>query len=290
MNELEIQKNGLTERLRETRVSKILGGITAAYLVLCFLAPAILPAGSVPELSGRANAIDYAYHDSWGNGEHGGGSGIGKETALLFAEAGSTTILAGRRIEPLESVVKQIQSYGGISEAYSVDLENVDESEKFGKNVLKKYGKVDILVNNAGHSSKIRSIRYVDSKEWESVFKVNVEGVYRLTQSLLESMIENKEGTIITVSSVAAIKPGLMGGAPYSSAKAASANLMGHINSELNNLGIRACTIFPAEVDTPILSKRPLPPDIKARSNMMQPIDNANAILLCAAMPQRPLY
>ena len=150
----------------------------------------------------------------------GGGSGIGKETALLFAEAGSTTILAGRRIEPLESVVKQIQSYGGISEAYSVDLENVDESEKFGKNVLKKYGKVDILVNNAGHSSKIRSIRYVDSKEWESVFKVNVEGVYRLTQSLLESMIENKEGTIITVSSVAAIKPGLMGGAPYSSAKA----------------------------------------------------------------------
>ena len=160
----------------------------------------------------------------------GGGSGIGKETALLFAEAGSTTILAGRRIEPLESVVKQIQSYGGISEAYSVDLENVDESEKFGKNVLKKYGKVDILVNNAGHSSKIRSIRYVDSKEWESVFKVNVEGVYRLTQSLLESMIENKEGTIITVSSVAAVKPGLMGGAPYSSAKAASANLMWHIN------------------------------------------------------------
>ena len=77
MNELEIQKNGLTERLRETRVSKILGGITAAYLVLCFLAPAILPAGSVPELSGRANAIDYAYHDSWGNGEHVGGSGIG---------------------------------------------------------------------------------------------------------------------------------------------------------------------------------------------------------------------
>ncbi|MBI20905.1 MAG: 3-oxoacyl-ACP reductase [Chloroflexi bacterium] len=219
----------------------------------------------------------------------GAGSGIGKETALLFAESGSTTILAGRRIEPLEHVVKQIRSYGGISEAYSVDLEDVDESEKFGKYVLEKYGKVDILVNNAGHSSKIRSIRYVDSKEWESVFKVNVEGVYRLTQSLLESMIENKEGTIITVSSVAAIKPGLMGGAPYSSAKAASANLMGHINSELNNLGIRACTIFPAEVDTPILSKRPLPPDIKARSRMMQPIDIANAILLCAAMPQRTL-
>ena len=102
-------------------------------------------------------------------------------------------------------------------------------------------------------------------------------------------MIENGEGTIITISSVAAKKPGLMGGAPYSSAKAASANLMGHINAELNNLGIRACTIFPAEVDTPILDKRPLPPDEVARAKMMLPIDIAKAILLCASMPQRTL-
>jgi len=74
-----IQKNGLTDRFRETKVSKILGGIAATYLVLCFLAPAFLPTGSVPELSGRANAIDYAYHDSWGNGEHGEDSEVGHD-------------------------------------------------------------------------------------------------------------------------------------------------------------------------------------------------------------------
>ena len=219
----------------------------------------------------------------------GAGSGIGMETVKLFAESGSNIILAGRRLAPLEKIRSEIKKYNVTSEAYSVDIENGNEAAKFGSYVLEKYGKVDILVNNAGHSSKVRSIRYVDSNEWRSVFDVNVEGLYRLTQSLLESMIENEEGTIITVSSEAAKKPGLMGGAPYSSAKAASANLMGHINAELNNLGIRACTIFPAEVDTPILDKRPLPPNEVARSKMMIPIDIAKANLLCASMPQRTL-
>ena len=78
-----------------------------------------------------------------------------------------------------------------------------------------------------------------------------------------------------------------LGGAPYSAAKAASRNLMGDINAELNDLGIRACTIVPAEVDTPILDNRPLVPDEKSRSTMMHPRDVADAILLCAVMPQR---
>jgi len=216
--------------------------------------------------------------------------GIGEAIAKRFAAEGAEIAVNYKSNDKAaNNVVDEIISSGGKAKAFKADVSKVKEIERLQGTVIEEFGGIDILVNNAGHSSKIRSIRYVDSKEWESVFKVNVEGVYRLTQSLLESMIENKEGTIITVSSVAAIKPGLMGGAPYSSAKAASANLMGHINSELNNLGIRACTIFPAEVDTPILSKRPLPPDIKARSNMMQPIDIANAILLCAAMPQRTL-
>ena len=70
---------------------------------------------------------------------------------------------------------------------------------------------MNILVNNAGHSSKVRSIRYVQPEDWQSVFNVNVEGVYRLTQSVLGNMIERGEGTVITVSSMAAISPGLMG-------------------------------------------------------------------------------
>ena len=116
----------------------------------------------------------------------GAGSGIGMETVKLFAESGSNIILAGRRLAPLEKIRSEIKKYNVTSEAYSVDIENGNEAAKFGSYVLEKYGKVDILVNNAGHSSKVRSIRYVDSNEWRSVFDVNVEGLYRLTQSLLE--------------------------------------------------------------------------------------------------------
>ena len=119
----------------------------------------------------------------------GAGTGIGKETALLFANEGARTILVGRRLSPIESVAQEISLNDGIAEAISVDLEDGDAIDKFGKNVLEKHGAIDILVNNAGHSSKVRSLRYVDQKEWDSVFKVNIEAVYRLTQNFIHSMI-----------------------------------------------------------------------------------------------------
>ncbi len=72
-------KNGLKERRHELKMSRILGGVSAAYLILCFLAPFMLPSDSVPELSGRANAIDYAFESSWGNNDHGEGASVGHD-------------------------------------------------------------------------------------------------------------------------------------------------------------------------------------------------------------------
>src|SRR3990170_8556312 len=82
-------------------------------------------------------------------------------------------------------------------------------------------------------------------------------------------------------------RPGLIGGAPYGAAKAGVLNLMGHVHAVLRDKGIRATTIMPAEVDTPILDKRPLPPDARARATMMQPEDVARAVLLCVTLPPR---
>ena len=102
-------------------------------------------------------------------------------------------------------------------------------------------------------------------------------------------MIDQGEGTIVTISSMAAVTPGLMGGIPYSSAKAAVAAMMTAMRQELREHNIRTCTIYPAEVDTPILDNRPLPPDKIARSTMMMPEDIAETILLCMRMPQRTI-
>ncbi len=219
----------------------------------------------------------------------GGGSGIGKETARMMAAEGATVIVSGRRQPPLDEVVAEIARAGGKAAAYPADMEDGDAAAKLGRWTLERFGRVDIVVNNAGHSSKGRSIRWVKPDEWQSVFRVNVEGVYRLTQSVIEDMVKRGDGTVITVSSMAALTPGLLGGAPYSAAKAASLTLMREINTELRGRGIRACTIIPAEVDTPILDKRPLPPGPEARATMMRPEDVAEAIMLCATMPARTL-
>ncbi len=219
----------------------------------------------------------------------GAGTGIGREAAQMFAEAGSNLVIAGRRRGPLDDVAEKARSHGVEVEVKPTDLEDGDAAAELGTWAVDHFGRVDILVNNAGHSSRVRSIRYVGAEEWDSVFKVNVEGVYRLTQSVLGSMIEHGEGTVVTVSSMAALTPGLLGGAPYSAAKAASLNMIRGMNTELSKLGIRACAIMPGEVDTPILENRPRPPDADDRASMMQPEDIAQAIFLCAAMPHRTI-
>jgi NADP-dependent 3-hydroxy acid dehydrogenase YdfG len=217
----------------------------------------------------------------------GAGTGIGREAARMLAAEGAAVVVCGRRREPLEAVVSEILAAGGKAAARQADIEKDAEALGLVQWALQTYGRVDILVNNAGHSSRARSVRWVGREEWDSVLAVNLNAVYQLTQAVLPGMLERGAGTIVTVSSAAALRPGLIGGAPYGAAKAAVRNLMGHVHNTLRSKGIRATTIIPAEVDTPILAKRPMPPDAKARATMMQAEDVARAILLCVTLPPR---
>ena len=153
----------------------------------------------------------------------GAGSGIGKVTAKMLGEQGANVFVVGRRENLLKESVKEIENAGGKGAFLSADLEDGDSAANVAEEAIKEFGNIQYLVNNAGHSSKVRSMRYVKKDDWQSVFNVNVEGVYRLTQAILPNMIENGGGTVVTISSMAAINPGLMGGVPYSSAKAAVA-------------------------------------------------------------------
>lgn len=196
-------------------------------------------------------------------------------------------VVAGRREAPLEAVAAEIARAGGRAAARVCDVAKPAEARGLAGWTIAQYGRVDVLVNNAGHSSKRRNVRWIEQEEWDSVLAVNLTGVYALTQAVLPDMIARGGGTIITVSSLAALKPGLIGGAPYGAAKAGVRNLMGHVHTVLREKGIRATTIMPAEVDTPILDNRPLPPDAQARATMMLPEDVARAIMLCVTLPAR---
>ena len=74
-----VLRNGLVSREREQRVARNIAAVAGAYLLLCFLAPLLLPEGTVPELSGRANALDYASYESWGNLDHGEDAKLGHD-------------------------------------------------------------------------------------------------------------------------------------------------------------------------------------------------------------------
>jgi len=215
-----------------------------------------------------------------------GGTGIGRATALMLAAEGARVAVAGRRKEPLEQVVAEIQRDKGAA-SKTCDLTKPHDARELGAWAVKTFGGVDILVNNAGQSSHARSIRWVGQDEWDAVLGVNTTGVYALTQTLLPSMLERGAGTVITVASMAALRPGGFSGVAYGVAKAGARAMMQALHTELRNRGIRATTILPAEVDTPILDKRPLVPDAQARSTMMQAEDVARAILTCCTMPSR---
>lgn len=217
----------------------------------------------------------------------GAGTGIGRKAAELLAAEGAQVLLVGRRVEPLQETADTIAAAGGSAAVHSADLTMGDDAAAVAAAALDQFGRIDVLVNNAGFSSKVRSVRFVQPDEWDAVFKVNMEGVYRLTQACLPGMIERGDGTIITTSSMSALKPGILGGSPYSAAKAAVRAFSHGLNSELRDRGIRATVIVPGEVDTPILQDRPSVPDAEARSTMMQAEDVARCIHLAATLPQR---
>ena len=217
----------------------------------------------------------------------GAGTGIGRATALLLAGEGARVALIGRRKEPLEEVMAEIERAQGTAVVKTCDLTRAHEARELGAWALATLGGVDILINNAGQSSRVRSVRWIGQDEWDAVLGVNTTGVYALTQTLLPTMLERGAGTVVTVASMAALRPGGFSGVAYGVAKAGARALMQAMHTELRNRGIRATTILPAEVDTPILDKRPLVPDAKARATMMQPDDVARAILLVCTMPPR---
>ena len=130
----------------------------------------------------------------------GAGTGIGRITAKMLGEMGANVFIVGRRENLLIDAVKDIENAGGNGAYISADLEDGDAAANVAEVAIKEFGNIQYLINNAGNSSKVRALRYVDKEDWQSVFNVNVEGVYRLTQAILPNMIKNGEGTIVTVS------------------------------------------------------------------------------------------
>lgn len=217
----------------------------------------------------------------------GAGTGMGRSTAALLAAEGAAMVLVGRREDVLQELAAEIVADGGRAFARTADITSKEDVDALLEWVHGNLGPVDILVNNAGSASKVLNVRWISQQEWNDVLDVNLNAVYLLSQAVLPDMLARKTGTIITVSSLAAVNPNLLGGAAYGAAKAAVRNFMTYLHNTFRNDGLRAVTILPGETATPILDNRARPPRAEERDAMVQPEDVARAIHLVATLPQR---
>ncbi len=219
----------------------------------------------------------------------GAGGGIGAAAAVALTRAGARVALTSRTPDRLARTVAAVEDAGGVDVlTYVADFMHPSQVEDLARWAGETLDRVDVLVNNAGANSPHRSSIEADAA-LDHLFRVNVTAPAILCRGLVPGMVERGGGTIVSVSSFAVYSPGPLGGAAYAASKAALLNLMGSVNAEFRNRGVRACTILPGEVDTPLLGQRPRPPTAEDRATMIGADDVADAIVFCAAMPARTL-
>ncbi|MCS7166097.1 MAG: SDR family oxidoreductase [Gemmatales bacterium] len=213
----------------------------------------------------------------------GGSSGIGLATARLFLDEGARVFLIARNPAKLADIACRWPP--DVCRFASCDVGDPLEVQRAVQTALDWLGHVDLLINNAGTNLPNRAVTELTPQTWDLILRTNLHGAFYCIQALLPSMLRRGSGYVINVSSVAAKRPSPLGGAAYNAAKAGLAALAISLAAELQDHGIRIATIFPGEVDTPILDLRPNPPTPEQRQRLLRPEDVARAILFLATLP-----
>jgi NADP-dependent 3-hydroxy acid dehydrogenase YdfG len=216
----------------------------------------------------------------------GGGSGIGLATAKLLLDEGARVAVAGRDAAKLRRAAESLKA-GDRVFSHAADVSKPEQVAALIAAVTAKFGRIDILVNNAGTNIKERMFRQLTPESWKLLVGANLEGAFYCTHAVLPQMLERKDGLIINVNSIAGKRANPLGGAAYAAAKFGLRGLMTAVAAEEKGNGVRFCSIYPGEVNTPILDNRPTPVDEKQRQAVLQPEDVAAAVLFVATLPPR---
>lgn len=133
----------------------------------------------------------------------GGGRGLGAQIATAYAEAGANVVVCSRKLEPCEEMSKKLKAEFGVdSLAFSCDVTNIDDIKNVVKQTKDHFGSIDILVNNSG-ATWGADVVDMPLEAWEKVIDVNVTGTFLMSQEVGKVMIEQKQGKIINIASVA---------------------------------------------------------------------------------------
>ncbi len=218
----------------------------------------------------------------------GGGSGIGLAGAIELAQAGCRVIISGRDAAKLDAAVRRAESAGtpaGAITTAPLDVADSAAVERVAQDIQARLGRVDILVNSAGVNFPKRYWNQTDSATFNEVVAINLNGAMACTLAVLPGMRARREGTVINVASFAGWHYGYLTGPAYTASKAALMALSHAFNIEEGINGLRATSLCPGEVATPILQKRPVVPSKEEMARMLQEQDLGRTIRFIAEMP-----
>ena len=216
----------------------------------------------------------------------GGGSGIGLAGAAELVKAGAHVLISGRTAATNASALANLQALGS-AEAVLLDVADKQAVKAVAQHLVATHGRIDILINSAGTNATERNFDVLTTEAWDEVVAINLSGLFYCVHAVLPTMRHQQGGLIINVSSWAGLYASKLTGPAYNATKRAVLALTESINMEECSNGIRASSLLPGEVATPILNKRPVPPSQAQRERMVQAEDMGQAILFLAQMPPR---
>ena len=217
----------------------------------------------------------------------GGGSGIGLAGALELARAGAHVVISGRTAATNASALKQLQAAGS-AEALQLEVSDNQAVVQAATDILQRHQRIDILINSAGTNlSRQRDLANVPAEGWDEVIAINLNGLFYCCRAVLPAMRKQKDGLVINVSSWAGRYPSTLTGAAYNASKRAVIAITETINAEECMHGIRATSVLPGEVATPLLERRPVPPSQEDRARMLQSEEMGQTLLYLCQLPAR---
>ena len=216
----------------------------------------------------------------------GASQGIGHACARKLAAAGATVAVAARNQQKLEELAAQIAAAGGQAAAFPMDVVDEEQVKAGIKAAIGKFGKIDILVNNAGITKDTLLMR-MKRADWDAVLNTNLTSAYLATQQVIGSMLKQRWGRIINVTSVFG-QMGQAGQANYASSKAGLIGFTMALAREVGSRGITSNAVAPGFIETAMTEG--LPQDLKESAMKMIPLgrigtveDVANAVAFLAS-------
>jgi NAD(P)-dependent dehydrogenase (short-subunit alcohol dehydrogenase family) len=217
----------------------------------------------------------------------GGGSGVGQATVLALVNAGWSVVALGRRRSALEETRSLAGALADRVTVIECDIAQQESVREVGRRIEAEMGAVEVLVNAAGTNAPQRALEVLSDADYRAMMDTNLNGAYYCVQAFLPGMRNRGSGTIVNIISDAGKQASPKAGPAYVMSKFGLAGLTQAINAEERTRGVRAIGIFPGDINTPLLNRRPVVPDEAARARMMQPEDIAACVLLAVQLPSR---